>query len=111
MVGGPHTGHLTVINVPKLHALRAKVPCPANRGPFLKGVVGQSLKIALRAFREGDSPKFVDAEGCATRILRVTVMVDAALAGASTMERSYKPQGYSSLSPYTTSTDLSTDLA
>ena len=26
--------------------------------------------IALRAFREGDSPTFVDAEGCATRLLR-----------------------------------------
>ena len=42
------------------------------------GGVGQSLKIALRAFREGNSPKFVDAEGCSTRILRVTARVNAA---------------------------------
>src|SRR5215211_969036 len=37
-------------------------------------------------------------------------MVNFALPGASTMDRSHKPQGYSSLSPYTTSTDLSTPV-
>jgi PhnB protein len=46
------------------------------------------------------SPKFVDAEGCATRILTVNVMGNVALPGASTMDRPYKPQGYSSVSPY-----------
>ena len=32
MANGPYTGPLTVINVPKLHTLRAKVPRSANRG-------------------------------------------------------------------------------
>jgi hypothetical protein len=34
MASGPYTGPLTVINVPKLHTLRAEVPCTADRGRF-----------------------------------------------------------------------------
>ena len=34
MAGGPYTGPLTVVNVPKLHTIRAKVPRSASRRNF-----------------------------------------------------------------------------
>jgi uncharacterized glyoxalase superfamily protein PhnB len=43
--------------------------------------------------------KVVDAEVCATRILTQSTL-EATLPGANTMDRAYKPQGYSSVSPY-----------
>jgi PhnB protein len=45
------------------------------------------------------SLKVVDAEVCATRILTQSTL-EATLPGANTMDRAYKPQGYSSVSPY-----------
>gem|GEM_PF-420777 len=48
----------------------------------------------------GSSAKSVDVDGRVTGILTVIVKGDITLPGGSTMDRSYKPQGYCSVSAY-----------
>jgi PhnB protein len=57
------------------------------------------------SFASGGSRRFIVAEGCATWILTATVKGNVTIQRGSTMDRPYKPQGYSSVSAYVVAND------
>ena len=58
MSNGPYTRLLIVINVPKLHTFRPKVPRPADRGLHPLGGVSQNLNFACAVFSEVRKPSY-----------------------------------------------------